>query len=92
MAIYKASQLPAYVDKGEASWTLHDEECNITLKDGKLSGEWAIWDESQQDWTGEAMDRAAVLNVVTKSKIILPIARGVMKVADLVAAGKIVLA
>ena len=91
MATYKASQLPSFADVNEAVWVLHDEECNIQLKRGRLSGEWIKWNDDG-GWTGSPMKSEDVMSVVKNSQIVLPSGRGLQTVAELIKQGKVKLA
>ena len=91
MATYKASQLPSFADVNEAVWVLHDDECNIQLKRGRLSGEWIKWNDDD-DWTGTPMKSEDVVSVVKNSQIVLPSGKGLLTVAELIKQGKIKLA
>ena len=91
MATYSISQLPSFVGNGEVVWSLHDEECNIQLKRGRLSGEWLDWSEESQDWNGRPMAEKELLDMVKKAKIILP-TKPAVTVANLIKQGKVKLA
>lgn len=91
MATYKITQLPSNMDKGLFEWILQDEECNITLKNGKLSGEWVEWNDAGQDWTSRPMSADEITKVVIASRIIIP-TKPVVSVASLLMDGKVKLA
>ena len=91
MATYKIPQLPSNIDKGLFEWILQDEECNIAIKKGILSGEWVEWSEDEQEWTSRPMSADEITKMVIKSKIIIP-TKPVVSVASLLMDGKVKLA
>lgn len=78
--VYKAHQLPSAADDQIMEWDLSDSECNIRLEKTvrgkvKLTGEWVIWNEEEQDWTGQPMTRDEIIDVINQVDPVIPGAR-----------------
>jgi hypothetical protein len=75
--VYKADQLPSYIEQDCVEWECHDNECNVRinfLPNGKvkLSGEWVKWDEKADDWESRPMSRNEVVEVMHTADLVLP--------------------
>jgi hypothetical protein len=60
---------PYYNDGQTFMWLLPEHECNITAKNGQISGMWIRWSYGICRWLAEPMTQAEVMEVYNRLQL-----------------------